>query len=384
MNFWGNLNDKKTLTIDIGSRYIRCSIFDEAETLKRYEFESAGIEYGMISNEKAFSKNIEKILEAIILDFNVIPKNVLLTISTTHQNSASLSVVTFTKRADGIITDLDIASIKENARKKIEHLKEKIVLHEIIIRNKIDGNQVLGDIRKIKGAKIESKVLFVYDDLHNYKLLNKIFKTLGVEIDRILSGPLIEAEMLLSDKEKRLGAAVINLGYHVSTLCVYERGSPLIVSCLNYGGEHITSEIALTLKLDLDSAESAKINMALKDYSRRKCEELIENSIYNFSDKINLELDRIKRRGLLPAGIRLTGNTARLNKIESYFKYDLGLPSINTYFDPRYIDVRDDLNFIKNINTNNYSDNINDVDIYRAAIKNNYLKIQTIFKRFLP
>ena len=92
MNFWENIKDKKTLSVDIGSKYIRCAVSDDEKILKSYSFDSFGVEYGMISNEKAFKENIKNILESVTSDFNLIPKNVLLTISTVEQNSASLSV----------------------------------------------------------------------------------------------------------------------------------------------------------------------------------------------------------------------------------------------------------------------------------------------------
>ena len=384
MNFWENIKDKKTLSVDIGSKHIRCVVSDGEEILKSYSFDSCGVEYGIISNEKAFRENIKNILGNIASDFNLIPKNVLLTISTMEQNSASLSVVTYTKRADGVITDLDIENIKNNARKKIDHLKDKIILHEIIIKNKVDGNIVLGEIKKYKGAKIESKVLFIYDDLHNYKILKKVFESLNVEIDKILSGPLVEAENILTEKEKRLGTAVLNIGHHISSVCVYERGVPLLSSCINYGGEFITSEIALLLRVDPDTAEDIKINLNLKDYSKRKCEEIIENSIYKFSEEVNLELSRIKRSGLLPGGIRIIGGSSGLNKIESYLKYDLKLPSINTFFDPKYSEMRGDLNYIKNYGASRYSDNTTEMSIYKDMLKNNYLKVHSFVNKFMP
>lgn len=384
MSFWKNLNAKKTLTIDLGSKSVRCAVFSEKKLLKRYEFESLGIEYGLVSNEKVFKDNIKSILEEIHKDFNSIPKNVLITLSSKEQNSASLSVLTYTKRADGVITDLDIKNIKDEARKKIEHLKDKTILHEIIIKNKIDGNIILGDIRKAKGVKIESKVLFIYEDLNNVEKIEKIFNSLGVRIDKILSGSLVEAELLLTEKEKRLGTAVLNLGHHISSLCVYERGVPILNVCLPYGGEIITSEIALALRIDLDDAEEAKIKMNLKDYSKRRVEEIIENSIFNLSEELNNNLDRIKRRTLLPGGIRILGASSQLKKVENYLKYDLSLPAINVYRDERYEDFNGHVEFIKNINAFEYSDNINDIDIYRNVLKQNYLKLETLIKKILP
>lgn len=384
MNFWKSLNSKKTLTIDIGSRYIRACVFNEYKLAKKYIYDSHGVEYGQIINQSDFKKVIENLLSSVNKDFQSVPKNVLITINTQDQNSASLSVVTYTKRADGIITDLDIINIKDSARKKIEHLKDKVILHEIIIKNKIDGNLVMGDIRKTKGFKIESKVLFIYEEANNYSIITKTFGTLGVRIDKILSGSVVEAEKLLSEKEKRLGTAVINIGHHITTLCVYERGLPILNLSIPYGGEIITSEIALALRLDLDAAEDAKVNMNLKDYSRRRVEEIVENSIFKLSEVIDENLDRIKRRGLLPGGVRILGGSSHLNRIENYLKYDLALPAINVNYDTRYDEYRDESDFIKVEGAEKYSDNTSDIDIYRSAIKNNYLKLETIFKKILP
>lgn len=378
MKFSLNSNKDK-LSIDIGSLFLRATVESDGN-IYNYSVYSSGVEYGVIVNEKEFEESLLSLLQKIITEHKFLPSQVAVSISTAYQNSASLSVGIFVNRQDGVVTETDIENIKNEARSKLSHLKDKIILHELVIKTKLDNILIVGNVVGLIGKKIEAKVLFIYDDYSNYVKLNETFERLGIEIDTIVSGPYTEAEYFLSKKEKRLGTTVVNIGHHLTTISVFENGKPLLCSCVRYGGEQITSDIAVALKIDLDEAETAKKTLNLKDYSKRKCETVIDNSGSEIGSIINQELDRIKRAELLPGGIKLLGGSSKLKRLEEQIKYITRLPALSIY---NLSDIsEEDALYVKNYSSLNSLDkNTNE---YSNIVKKVLEKISSIIKKFLP
>ena len=99
-----------------------------------------------------------------------------------------------------------------------------------------------------------------------------------------------------------------------------------MTSILGIGSNDITNDIALGLQVSLEEAENIKIGKSDMSFSKRKLEEIVEARIEFICEKINLELDKINRRELLPGGVILTGNGSKLTRIDNMFKNYLKLP----------------------------------------------------------
>ena len=90
----------------------------------------------------------------------------------------------------------------------------------------------------------------------------------------------------------------------------------------------ITKDVALGFKIALEEAESVKLGSVLGgDYPKKKVDEIIEARLGDIFELVENHLKRIKRSGLLPAGIIITGGGAHISRIEEIAKRQLNLPA---------------------------------------------------------
>ena len=94
------------------------------------------------------------------------------------------------------------------------------------------------------------------------------------------------------------------------------------------GSMDITKDVALGFRIPLEEAENVKIGTITGgDYPKKKVDEIIEARLTDIFELVNNQLKRLRRNGLLPAGIILSGGGAHINRIEEIAKKELKLPS---------------------------------------------------------
>jgi cell division protein FtsA len=135
----------------------------------------------------------------------------------------------------------------------------------------------------------------------------------------------------------------------IPSIVVYEEGDVIHMAVLPIGSEHITNDIALGLRTSIEVAEKLKIDygscvidarnkkeiLDLVDVgaaqseivSRHYLSEIINARVGEILEKINKELHKIKRSGLLPSGIVFTGGGAKIRGLVELAKEDLRLPA---------------------------------------------------------
>ena len=168
---------------------------------------------------------------------------------------------------------------------------------------------------------------------------------------------------------------MVNIGASTTSLAVFEEGELLHTAVLPIGSEHITADIAIGLRCPINIADRIKIEIGSANHNKfnkkeeidikelmakeeseedmglvsgRYIAEIIEARVDEIFEKVDGELKKISRSGMLPAGIFLVGGGAKLNDIVETAKKKLRLPvclgtnkNISTV-----IDKVNDLNFL--------------------------------------
>ena len=229
-------------------------------------------------------------------------------------------------RGDAQVTDLDIENAIKDANRGVADIRNKAVIHAIPMKYKIDGNDIHGEVIGVRGNKLEVKTLFITYPLQCMATLKKVLEKSEIMVTDIVAGPIAESIPLLTKKQKNAGVALINIGAGVTSVLVYENNIPLLVSTIPIGGDDITKDIAIGLKITLEDAEEIKCGRSVQSYSKRRVEEIIEARLEDLCNKINKELSRINRKELLPAGIVVCGASSGVSRLESVFRNELKLP----------------------------------------------------------
>jgi cell division protein FtsA len=170
----------------------------------------------------------------------------------------------------------------------------------------------------------------------------------GIEVTQFVLNPLASSEAILSETEREMGVAVIDLGAGTTDIAIYVKGDVFHANVLPVGGNHITSDIALGLRLPMDVAEEVKLQhgYAILDeieegdafnivafgseqatkVQRTELVNIIEARAEEILMMVQQEIKRSGYDAMLPAGIVLTGGGAQLPGIRDLAANILNLP----------------------------------------------------------
>ena len=133
---------------------------------------------------------------------------------------------------------------------------------------------------------------------------------------------------MLNKAQKRAGCILANIGAETTSIVVFEDMTPISLQIFPVGSSNITNDIALGLRVSLEEAEKIKRGgMTSATFSKKKLDEIIDERLKNIFLLIDTHLKKIKRDGLLPAGVILTGGGASNSLVVDCAKRTLELPA---------------------------------------------------------
>lgn len=233
---------------------------------------------------------------------------------------------TIISKADGEVTHLDIDRALEDSEANLSAQNKKII-QSFPLSWKLDGKEILGRPEGMRGTKLECKTLFVTCSNQHLEDLLSVISEAGVRPVDVIPAPIAGGKMTLSDKQKVVGSALVDIGAESTTVAVFENGLLYSLQSFPIGGSDVTNDIALGLKISLEEAESLKLGSLLENHSQKKLEEIIEARMFDIFELVENHLKKVKRSELLPAGIVFIGGGANVSKIEEFSKTALKLPS---------------------------------------------------------
>jgi cell division protein FtsA len=323
--------------------------------------------------------------------------------------------VAIVSKGDSEIDQSDIERAVDSAKSFPEPNNYEI-FKTIPVKYSIDNNEDVKDPIGMKGVRLEVEVLLAMVLSSQLNNLVKIVQRVGLSVEDVSIPCKTMAETFLSDKEKELGVALLDIGATTSSLAVYENGALLHFATLAIGSEYITADIALGLKCPITLAEQIKLEFGESDSSEIKKNEEIDISELlkdnNMEGEANIisrkylvdiiearseeifkmfdeELKKINRSKILPIGVFLSGGGSLLSNVSRTAKKTLSLPV--AFLEPKKVKIEIDkaarpdflpaLSMIVHgsIEEANYGSNV---------LKNNfnklYNKVGNLFKKIIP
>ncbi len=346
------MKEKFIVGLDLGSSQIKTAVGlaqeKGIEIVAVTEELSQGINKGLITDLEETVSSLSRALEKTEKMIGRPINSACVGISGTHIISQTSRGVVAVSDAHGEIKEEDISRVLEAAQ-TVATPPNYEILHIIPLSFTIDSQPGIKDPLGMTGVRLEVEALVVEGLSNQIKNFIKCLTRTGLLIDDLVFSPLATAIAVLDSKQKELGVAVLNLGATTSSLIVYEEGDILMAKILPIGSRHITSDIAIGLRIPIELAESIKLlygsaipNEISKEekidlseldekekiiFSKKQIAEIIEaraEEIFKLADK---ELNLIKRSGKLPAGIVLTGGGAKLYGLDSLAKKVFRLPA---------------------------------------------------------
>lgn len=290
------------------------------------ESETKGIRHGYVVDVAEAVISLKNALTMAERNSGIKIKHAFVSIGGVTLRGDISSGVGIISKADGEVTSLDINKALQDCEDNL-NLNNKKIIKIFPISFKLDGKEILGRPEGMRGTKLEIKALFATCSLSHFEDLLEVITLAGIEPLDVIASPEAGSRIALSEKQKIVGGALVNIGSETVSLSVFENGILVSLHTFSIGGADITNDIALGMKVSLENAERFKLGNMGEDFSKKKLDEIVEARLSDIFELIENHLKKIKRNELLPAGVVFIGGSANIPLLEEYSKIALKLPS---------------------------------------------------------
>ncbi len=129
---------------------------------------------------------------------------------------------------------------------------------DVIPQEYVVGNRTITDPVGIQTEQIEARFMNVVAKSALLENIHKCMKLAKVEIADMLISPLVLADSMLTDSEKRSGCALVDFGAGTTTVAVYSGNLLRHLVVIPLGGGNITADIAKSQQVEYEEAEALK------------------------------------------------------------------------------------------------------------------------------
>jgi cell division protein FtsA len=245
------------------------------------------------------------------------------------------------------ICEEDFEDVQASAR-EVSIPAPNMFVHSLLQHYYVDGQDgVLNPIGML-GRKLEADFHIIHGVATRIKNSVRCVKEVGPEVLDVVFNPLATAQVLLDQNQKSLGALVVDFGGGTMDYLVYSDGAVRQSGSLAIGGDHITNDISLGLRIPMAKAERLKVEegsvilgnarpgetIVLKDetgFAGKEIEREMLNTIIHCRVREAFELlkKRLEDEDNLPflgAGLMLTGGCSLLKGINHLAEEIFGMP----------------------------------------------------------
>ncbi|MDX1535680.1 MAG: cell division protein FtsA [Candidatus Spechtbacterales bacterium] len=339
--------------IDIGSHYITTVVgainpdLQVPQVIGIGRVRSGGIRKGVIIDAEEAGKRIGRSINEAERSAGVSIQGAYVSVGGDHVVSMPSRGVVAVSRADGHISGEDVERVI-TAASTVALPKNREILHNIAKEFIIDGEGGLRDVVGMNGLRLEANTIIIGGSSSHIKNMEQGVVDNDVDVDGLILGPIAASKAVLSKRQKELGVLCLDIGGGTTSMAVFEEGKLIYTNVLPLGGDNITNDLAIGLRVDVDVAERVKreYGMALESevqrrdtidlsqfdpnekesVSRKDVVEIMQARLNEIFDVVNDELKEIGKEAFLPGGVVLVGGTAKVPHIVDLCREKLRLP----------------------------------------------------------
>jgi cell division protein FtsA len=344
-------NQDHFIGLDIGTNTVRCVVgmFDPngsnmPQIIGHGQSPNQGMRRGAVVHVDDVAEAIvHAVTEAERISGKSI-KHATVNVNGSHVSGLDSEGVIAISAANRVITPEDRLRVEEAAT--IVKLPPNREIVQFFAKSySLDGQKNIKDPVGMHGVRFEVDAHIVTAASPNLRNLDMALEKAEVIPSHHTVSGLAAAEAVLTRQQREAGTALIDIGAGTTNLIVFEDGEVQHVAVLPIGGQHITNDLAICLKTDIDIAEQVKVEHAnlhphqtkttatikIEDKTHMfKIEEIqmvIEARVDELLEYVDKELQKIKRSRKLPGGIVITGGTSKMPGLDDFARDKLELPA---------------------------------------------------------
>lgn len=313
---------------------------------------SRGVRKGEIVDFETAMKCVHEAVVDAETKSDVMIRSVYVVVSGSHiQSFNNRGVVTLPEDRDEI-DEQDIEDVKISAR-EVSIPAPNAFLHSIIQHYHVDGQDGVLNPVGMLGQKVEADFHIIHGVRTRIQNTIRCVKELPLEVEDVVFSGLASAQVVLTAHQKNLGALVIDIGGGTTDYILYADGVVKQCGVLAVGGDHITNDISMGLRIPMTRAEKLKIEegsvtlgnclpgetVLLKDdsgFAGKEVERETLNTIIHLRLRETFEL--LKRRleeepfiNYLGEGVFITGGCSHLRGIDHLAEEIFEMPARVTH-----------------------------------------------------
>ncbi|NLE88940.1 MAG: cell division protein FtsA [Myxococcales bacterium] len=157
------------------------------------------------------------------------------------------------------VTRADVERVLEGAR-AIPVDADRMILHVLPREYVVDNQDGIRDPIGMSGVRLQARVNLVTAATSCVQNVVRCVERCGLDVADVVLEPLASADAVVSEDEKEIGVAVVDIGGGTTDLLIYADGGIAHTSVIPAGGNNITSDVAAGLRTPMAEAERLKRN----------------------------------------------------------------------------------------------------------------------------
>ncbi|MGB0449098.1 MAG: cell division protein FtsA [Porticoccaceae bacterium] len=306
----------------------------ELEIIGTGLYPSSGLKKGVVVNIEATVNSIQRAIEEAELMAGCSIHSVYAGIAGSHIRSLNSHGIVAIR--DREVQDLDVDRVIDAAR-AVAIPADQEILHVLPQEFIIDDQEGVHEPIGMSGVRLEAKVHLVTCAANAAQNIKKCIRRCGLDVDEIILEQLASSHAVLTEDEKQLGVALVDIGGGTSDIAIFTEGAIRYTGVIPIAGDQVTNDIAMALRTPTPHAEDLKVKYACalaklarpeetvkvpsvgdreaRDLSRQSLAEVVEPRYDELFTLIQAELRRSGFEELIAAGVVLTGGTSKMEGV---------------------------------------------------------------------
>lgn len=335
--------------LDIGTTAVRCVVGELAAdaqvptVIGFSRVQNSGMRKGNVAH-------IEEVAQAVVVAVQEAERmsgreirHATVNVNGAHVEGVNSKGVVAISSPDRVIS-LDDRMRVEEAATVVQLPANKEIIQVFAKNYRLDGQENIKDPVGMHGVRLEVDTHIVVASTPALKSLEQVLQRAELQASHRTVTSLAAGEAVLDRKMKESGVCVLDIGAATTNLLVIEDGEVEHIAVIPMGGTHITNDLAIGLKTDLDVAELIKIKHATLNkgvagetsfvvkgqelrFDREMMRLIIEARVEEILEFGDHELKKIKKSRKLPGGVVLVGGTSKLPGLVDFTKEVMELPA---------------------------------------------------------
>lgn len=335
--------------VDIGTTGIRCVVGELHQETNNpsiigfSEVPSAGMRKGNVAHVDEVARAISEAISETerIAGYQI--TSATINVNGSHVQGVNSKGVIAISAANREITEDDRQRVEEAAT--IVQLPANKDIIQVFAKNyRIDGQDNIKNPVGMQGIRLEVDTHIVVASTPALKNIDQVLEAARLKASHHTISGLAAAEAVLDRTQKEAGTAVVDIGAATTNIVVIEDGEIEHVAVIPVGSTHITNDLAIGLKTDLEIAEQVKLKFGTLlgggessvSLTKGGQEYFFDNSmirmvvsarVEEILELVDNELKKIHRSKKLPGGVVFVGGGSKLPGLVEFAKEELQLPA---------------------------------------------------------